>query len=965
MAGNFVEFSEEVKSTIHRHGRRQIALERISREANTNPDLSSLLQTSLDESLKALGGDYCHILKHLSLENELLLIAWTGNSASKEGTYIPFNPGILPGFVIGTRKKGHFANFRRRSRLGSPDLPGSNGVSSGISALISIREAPYGVIEAYCDRNNAFDAEDLLFLESVSHILASAIDRYRVEEEYRRINDILERQVSGRGGLVHLFREVLMVANEASTIPEVLQSTLNSICTQTGWPVGHVVLAPKTKGEPLQSTPWWFLADQDRFKVFQDLTEQTIFRPGYGLPGTVYDTGKPQWVKDANLDLLVRSEAIRHSGLSSAFAFPVTINEEVVAVMELFNDEVKEPDYLLLDGLVTMGVQLGRIVERLRNIQRMEAEEQKLIEAQQIARLGSWEWDIETDVVTWSEMVYEIFGIPPEGFNGTFGGYLELIHPDDREMAKQTILDAYQNRATYEFDHRFLVPNSGEVRYLRAKGKVVVDEQGQPVRMVGTGQDITDRKRLDEELRAQGELLRSVVTSAPIIFWAVNKEGIITVVEGKALGLLGVEPGTNIGKSISELMPADLPFRMYIERALTGEEIVQQDTVEFGSFETRYTPIWNDRGEVIGMTGLSVDITPRVQAEAALRESEARFRTIFNSSPNGIALLDMEHNILLVNKTMEVILGFIPEEMKGIDLFDLIYPLDLKDCTADLSRLFAGERNLFKRELRFLRIDRQLVWVNLLISLVLRRDSSPEMAVLVVEDINSQKQLEAELEEIQSRLVESREKERLELAQELHDEPLQELYGLIYQINAVREMVSDPEVITEIDDVEKNLNRTISILRSICGDLRPPTLTPFGLDGAIREYSDRFRVENPSITLILELMYDGQTLPEHLRIALFRIYQQALNNIFRHAEATLVKVIFRYDDAKVELEIEDNGRGFEMPARMVDLVRQGHYGLAGAAERVEMLRGNFIVKSIPGKGTRIRVQAPLKQQVQN
>ena len=937
------------------------ALERITREAISETDLQTYLTATLAETARALDAEHCHILRYLSVENEFILLAHSNDRMIRDGMSVPADENLLPGYIIRGIEGSIHTSFRRNSKIKCPDLPDLHGVKSGISAAITMQGVKYGVVEAYSRKVDAFNSDDLIFLQSVANLVAATIERLQVVEELRRTNEVLEKQVAERSGLVYLNREVMMVANEASTIPEVMQSVLASICVHTGWPLGHVYTMPKTENEPLQSTPWWFMRDPERFRAFKERTDEVVYMPGVGLPGIVYVTGKPMWVTDSAVNELPRADVFRECGIISGFAFPVKVGDEVIAILELFTETTNEPNHLLLDSLAVMGVQVGRMVERLSNLELLKTSERKLLEAQRVARMGSWEWDIVSDQITWSKTMFEIYGIAPSAFPGTLEAYLKLDHPDDYQNTRRAIETAFENPGAFEYDHRIVRPD-GQVRHLRGRGTVITDDAGLPIKMVGTSQDVSARKQMEEDLRAREELLRAVVTGAPVILWSVDCEGRITLLEGRGLSAIGVKPGSYTGTSIYETMPEDSQVFRSIKRALAGEEIIQQDSTEFGVFETRYSPIVDDNGNISGMIGLSVDVSSRVKAESALRESEARFRTIFEGSPSGIALVDINHKVILANPYLESMLGFSTTELVGMDLNQMLYPKDLYHYGPDIERLISGESNFFQSELRFLRKDKIPVWVNLLFSVVYNPDGTPRLAILMVEDISQRKQMEEELAEVQRRLVDSREKERLQLAQELHDEPLQDLYSLIYQISSMRDDVTDDASRLEFDAVEQELNHVINILRAICGELRPPTLAPFGLEGAIREHADRFQQENPSIKINLDLMYDGQTLPDHLRLALFRIYQQALSNVIRHARASEVVVRFRYDEAQVELEIEDNGYGFEMPSRWVELVREGHYGLAGAAERVELINGHLAVHSRPGQGTRLTVIAPLFSQ---
>ena len=154
------------------------------------------------------------------------------------------------------------------------------------------------------------------------------------------------------------------------------------------------------------------------------------------------------------------------------------------------------------------------------------------------------------------------------------------------------------------------------------------------------------------------------------------------------------------------------------------------------------------------------------------------------------------------------------------------------------------------------------------------------------------------------------------------------------------------------------VQEVIQKLRIICGDLRPPALAPFGLERAIRSHAEQFAETHPTLAVSLTLTPDGQRLPDAMRLALYRIYQESMNNIVKHAQAQNVHVRLDLDAETVMLEIQHDGRGFVLPERWIELGRQAHYGLLGIAERVDALDGRLDVTSAPEQGTMVRVTAP-------
>lgn len=155
--------------------------------------------------------------------------------------------------------------------------------------------------------------------------------------------------------------------------------------------------------------------------------------------------------------------------------------------------------------------------------ERLRRSEMRLAEAQQIAQLGSWEWDIKADTIHWSDQLYRVFDIEPDEFDGSFQRYLTLIHPDDRQAAQQMIEEAFQQRAPFTFEHRVL-RRDGSVRLVTSRGELIMDESGEPIRMIGTGQDITDRRRAEEQahqlVREQAARVEAEAGQARLAFLA-------------------------------------------------------------------------------------------------------------------------------------------------------------------------------------------------------------------------------------------------------------------------------------------------------------------------------------------------------------------------------------------------------------------------------------------------------------
>lgn len=351
-------------------------------------------------------------------------------------------------------------------------------------------------------------------------------------------------------------------------------------------------------------------------------------------------------------------------------------------------------------------------------------------------------------------------------------------------------------------------------------------------------------------------------------------------------------------------------------------------------------------------------VVERERAEDAIRKSEARFRAIFEGAALGIELIDLNGRILETNPAITQMLGYEADELRQVTPEDVKHPANTIANQELFKELLSGKRDTYRVERPYIRKDGRLGWGRSYISLVQGQNGAPEYAIGMLEDVTERKQMEAELAELQRRLMEGRETERMQLARELHDGPVQDLYGISFLLKAFSEGLPPQVDQKATDDLLEMLTNVISTLRTICGELRPPVLAPFGLAKAIRSHAETFQEAYPHTRVKLDLMADGPTLPKQVQLVLFRIYQQILNNVAKHANASTIIVRFSMDTEQATLQVEDDGTGFILPARWIDLARQGHLGLVSASDRARAIGGHLKVESKPGEGTLVTVHVP-------
>lgn len=181
--------------------------------------------------------------------------------------------------------------------------------------------------------------------------------------------------------MLDLMQAVTAAANEADSVDDALRAALTLVAEHASWPVGHAYLVSGETHRSLISSGIWHLDDEERFGQWREETEHTEFDEGVGTVGEVLANGKPSWVADiSNHPGFVRSEPARAAGLKSTFGFPVLSGHEVTAVLEFFSTNVEQPDENLLQAMVTIGTQLGRVFERERARRMLEEREAALRE---------------------------------------------------------------------------------------------------------------------------------------------------------------------------------------------------------------------------------------------------------------------------------------------------------------------------------------------------------------------------------------------------------------------------------------------------------------------------------------------------------------------------------------------------------------------------------------------------------
>lgn len=352
------------------------------------------------------------------------------------------------------------------------------------------------------------------------------------------------------------------------------------------------------------------------------------------------------------------------------------------------------------------------------------------------------------------------------------------------------------------------------------------------------------------------------------------------------------------------------------------------------------------------------------------QDNDPLFRSIFEYSAIGIALVGLDGRWLAVNPAVCFIVGYEEEELLAIDFQTITHPDDVNSDLELMDQLASGRIISFNLKKRYFHKDRHIVWVLLTVSLIRNADYSPRFVISQIQDISARVLAEAEHEELlrdnrmlTQNLFAVQEKERRHLERELHDELGQWLTAIHAEAQAISNSVCrESNIYAGAQAISENIKSMNEVIRDLLRRLRPVMLDKFGLAESLRELKSQWCLHNVHTLCELTLEGDFKDLREIINITIYRIVQEALSNVCKHAHATRVLIRLSFERGLVHncdtllLSIADNGKGCNPGEKFKGL------GLLGMRERTIAAGGNFTLHSVLGSGTQINVRLPIQQQ---
>jgi PAS domain S-box-containing protein len=378
------------------------------------------------------------------------------------------------------------------------------------------------------------------------------------------------------------------------------------------------------------------------------------------------------------------------------------------------------------------------------------------------------------------------------------------------------------------------------------------------------------------------------------------------------------------------------------------------------------TVLLDAAGKPLRLVGVNLDITESKLAEAALRESEERFRVTFFQAAVGIAQTSLDGQWLLLNPRFCEILGYSRDELRGKTFIDITHPDDHEASLMGSRKLLAGEISSWSSEKRYIRKDGITVWARLFVSLVRNQHNEPQYFVSVVEDITEKiqaqralQQSRQELRALAGRLIDAQEEERKRIARELHDDLNQKLALLAIDTGslALTPPHSEDQTREQFRDLQARVVQLSEDVRQISHRLHPSILEDLGLTAALQELCEEFSVRE-GIEVVFEQEAVPKALPMVVAFCLYRVSQEALHNVIKHSRANRVRLKVGGSPEGIRLCIHDTGVGFDSESAS----SQHGLGIVSMKERVRLVQGEFSIHSQPGQGTMIEIFVPLSKE---
>ncbi|MDY6912238.1 MAG: PAS domain S-box protein, partial [Chloroflexota bacterium] len=354
-------------------------------------------------------------------------------------------------------------------------------------------------------------------------------------------------------------------------------------------------------------------------------------------------------------------------------------------------------------------------------------------------------------------------------------------------------------------------------------------------------------------------------------------------------------------------------------------------------------------------------IVERKKAEKTLVENEARYRALFDFSSDGIIVRDLEGNIMMANESVSRLTGYPIHELRAMNVKQFLSDSSIDRIAEKQKALLVDKEqtSIERYELRLIRKD-GTERIGEAVTSLLGQDGQSPHVLAIIRDVTEQRQQRDAMRAYTNQVTQAQEEERKRIARELHDETIQDLASLGMDIDSIArtERELSESIVEGLEGLRTKTDSILNGIRRFSQDLRPPMIDELGLTEALRWLVEDLGT-NQSINTSLEIKGVARRFSPETELLLFRITQEALNNVKRHSKATEASLVVEFETNRVNMTVVDNGHGFELAEGINAFAQAGKLGLIGMQERARLLGGSLRIESRMGRGTTIAIELPV------
>jgi PAS domain S-box-containing protein len=635
-----------------------------------------------------------------------------------------------------------------------------------------------------------------------------------------------------------------------------------------------------------------------------------------------------------------------------------------------------EGKVVALEGFIT------DITAQKQSEEALQASQERLDLAVFGARLGVWDWNVQTGEVLFNPRWVKMLGFTQQDIAPTIEAWRQMIHPQDKKIVTKLLQSHLDGHTSfYQTEYR-LRTKSGKWKWVMDTGKVVSrDKKGAPLRMTGIHKDIHDRKAMEQTLVKERKFIEAVLETAGALVIVLDRQGRIVRFNRACEQVTGLAYEEVVGRIIWKLdifNSRELPNVKKVFRSLAlGQFPMNGENRWVAKDKTERLIAWsntvlkNDQGQVEHIIGTGVDISERKNIERALRQSQERFQAFMDHTPTVAFLKDQDGKYVYVNQTFEQKFDRSRTECLG-KTDQQLFPPEIVQMFREADAQTFTERNVWESEETILDSQgKRRHWV--LLEFPVQRDQQGLLIGGIGLDITLRKEAEEAVREreldlrrsqenlqaLGKRLVTAQEDERRRISRELHDDMNQRLAVLALTLQSTQQNLaeSDPTFAT-LAGLYDDVSSISDDIRRLAYQLHPSVLDDLGLTIALQSFVQDF-IQWAHVPATFRAHSVPGAIPQDIAACLYRLTQESLRNVARHARASQVAVEIIGEKNGLRLEITDDGQGFDV--EMIQNHKHG-LGLVGMHERVSYVNGTLTIDSREGKGTKISVWVPLEQE---